>query len=125
MLLAACGLFFFAGTGFGASPAWLTAHDDEIRALVARMTLEEKVGQMTQPDSGALTDRADIQRLFLGSVLSGGSSDPKTGNERSDWAQLYLECQTQALKTRLAIPLLYGIDALHGHNNVLGSASIP
>jgi beta-glucosidase len=122
--LAACGLLF-AARGFGASPAWLTANDDEVRALVARMTLAEKVGQMTQPDTGAIKDPADIRRLFLGSVLSGGSSDPKTGNERSDWAQLYTDCQTQALKTRLAIPILYGIDALHGHNNVLGAVIFP
>jgi beta-glucosidase len=124
VLLAACGLLF-TGKGFGASPVWLTAHDDEVRALVARMTLEEKVGQMTQPDTGAIKDLTDIRRLFLGSVLSGGSSDPKTGNERSDWAQLYTECQTQALKTRLAIPIIYGIDALHGHNNVLGAVIFP
>lgn len=111
--------------GFAASPAWLTAHDKEVAALVSRMTLEEKVGQMTQPNIAAIKDPADIGRKFLGSVLSGGSSDPKTGNERTDWAQLYTECQNEALKTRLAIPLIYGIDALHGNNNVLGAVIFP
>ena len=110
---------------FAASPAWLTAHDAEVKAIVARMTLEEKAGQMTQPDLGALKDLSDIQKFCLGSVLSGGSSDPKSGNTLSDWSQLYLDCQGNALKTRLAIPILYGIDAVHGHNNVLGAVIFP
>lgn len=114
-----------SGTARAASPAWLTAHDAEVKALVARMTLEEKAGQMTQPDLGALKDLGDIERLFLGSVLSGGSSDPKTGNRLADWTQLYVQCQERALKTRLAIPILYGIDAVHGHNNVLGAVVFP
>lgn len=111
--------------GFAASPAWLTAHDAEAKALVARMTLAEKAGQMTQPNSAAIKDLNDIERLALGSVLSGGSSDPKTGNRRSDWAQLYTDFQSRTAKTRLAIPLLYGIDAVHGHNNVLGAVIFP
>lgn len=114
-----------AHASFAASPAWLTAHDAEIKELVGRMTLAEKAGQMTQPNVAALKDLAEIKRLSLGSVLSGGSTDPKTGNHRSDWAQHYLECQTNALQTRLAIPLLYGIDAVHGHNNVLGAVIFP
>ena len=63
-----------------ASPPWLTAHDAEIEALVCKMTLAEKAGQMTQPDIKAIKEPSEISRLFLGSVLSGGSSDPKTGN---------------------------------------------
>lgn len=111
--------------GFAASPAWLTAHDAEVKALVARMTLAEKVGQMTQPNSAAIKDLNDIERLAIGSVLSGGSSDPKTGNRRTDWAQLYADFQARTARTRLAIPLLYGIDAVHGHNNVLGAVIFP
>ena len=122
--LAAC-LALATTPSFAASPAWLTAHDAEVKAIVARMTLEEKAGQMTQPDLGALKDLSDIQKFCLGSVLSGGSSDPKSGNTLSDWSQLYLDCQGNALKTRLAIPILYGIDAVHGHNNVLGAVIFP
>lgn len=107
------------------SPAWLTAHDVEIKVLVAQMTLAEKAGQMTQPDLKALKDFSDIEKLALGSVLSGGSSDPQSGNHLSDWAQLYQDCQGRALKSRLGIPILYGIDAVHGHNNVLGAVIFP
>ena len=89
------------------------------------MTLEEKVGQMTQPDQESLKDVADIEKLFLGSVLSGGSSDPKAGNSLDAWTNMYDDYQKRALKTRLRIPLLYGVDALHGHNNVIGAVIFP
>jgi beta-glucosidase len=108
-----------------ASPAWLTDKDAAIKALVSHMTLAEKAGQMTQPDLGAIKDFTDIETLFLGSVLSGGSSDPKSGNTLADWSKTYQDCQQRALKTRLAIPLLYGVDAVHGHNNVLGAVVFP
>jgi len=124
-LVVCVGAVFSAISAFAASPAWLTAHDAEVKALVARMTLAEKAGQMTQPNVGALKDFADIRRLSLGSVLSGGSTDPKSGNRVTDWAQLEAECQAHALGTRLAIPLFYGIDAVHGHNNVLGAVIFP
>ncbi len=108
-----------------ASPSWLTAHDAEIKILVGKMTLAEKAGQMTQPDVKVLKDHSEIASYFLGSVLSGGSSDPKTGNGLTDWAGLYESCQRQTSATRLGIPLLYGIDAVHGHNNVAGAVIFP
>jgi beta-glucosidase len=88
------------------------------------MTLEEKVGQMMQPDQDHLIDVDDVTRLFLGSLLSGGSSDPES-NSLDAWTDLYEGYQSRALKTRLAIPLLYGIDAVHGHSNVLGAVIFP
>ncbi len=124
-ILTAAGAALLTANGFAASPAWLTANDKEIKALVGRMTLEEKAGQMTQPNILAIKDVSDIENLFLGSILSGGSSDPKTGNALKDWVELYESCQKRALKTRLAIPLLYGVDAVHGHNNVLGAVIFP
>lgn len=119
------GLALSATNSFAASPAWLTANDKEIKELIGRMTLAEKAGQMTQPDLGAIKDFSVIEKLALGSILSGGSSDPKSGNHLSDWQQLYRECQGHALKARLGIPILYGIDAVHGHNNVLGAVVFP
>jgi beta-glucosidase len=118
-------LFTAPFAAFAASPSWLTAHDAEIKLLVERMTLAEKAGQMTQPDSGAIKDLSDIQSLALGSVLSGGSTDPASGNTLADWTAHVARCRDLALRTRLAIPLLYGIDAVHGHNNVLGAVVFP
>jgi beta-glucosidase len=93
-------------------------------ALLARMTLEEKIGQMVQVDSAALKEKADVKKYFLGSVLSGGGSDP-ADNSPATWKKFAEEFQTQALATRLKIPLLYGIDAVHGHNNVDGAVIFP
>lgn len=89
------------------------------------MTLEEKVGQMTQAEQDALKDINDIEKYFLGSLLSGGNSDPKAGNSVQAWTDMYDRYQQHSLKTRLAIPLLFGIDAVHGHNNVLNATVFP
>ena len=99
--------------------------DQQVNALLARMTLDEKIGQMVQVDSSALKDKTDVQKYFLGSVLSGGDSDPPAGNTAQDWLNFVTEFQNQALQTRLKIPLLYGIDAVHGHNNVDGAVIFP
>jgi beta-glucosidase len=100
-------------------------HDKEVDALLAQMTQDEKIGQMTQVDSGALKDKSDVQKYFIGSVLSGGNSDPDTGNTVQNWLDFATSFQTQALQTRLKIPLIYGIDAVHGHNNVDGAVIFP
>ncbi|MEK6335614.1 MAG: glycoside hydrolase family 3 N-terminal domain-containing protein [Acidobacteriota bacterium] len=102
-----------------------TAHRSQARELLSLMTLEEKVGQMTQAEQDALKEFSDIRNYALGSLLSGGSSDPKAGNSLAAWADLYDRAQTEALKSRLGIPILYGIDAVHGHNNVLGATIFP
>ncbi|MBZ5584493.1 MAG: glycoside hydrolase family 3 C-terminal domain-containing protein [Acidobacteriia bacterium] len=89
------------------------------------MTLDEKIGQMTQPDQSALRDPGDVENLFLGSLLSGGDSDPKEGNSLEAWTNMYDHYQERTKKTRLQIPLLYGVDAVHGHNNLLGAVIFP
>jgi len=101
------------------------ASDTKARDLLSRMTLEEKVGQMVQANSASLKDPSDVETYFLGSILSGGSSDPKTGNSLVDWTDHYDSFQSRTQKTRLRIPLLYGIDAVHGHSNVLGATIFP
>ena len=103
----------------------LPANDAKVRELLSRMTLEEKVGQMVQANSASLKDPSDVETYFLGSVLSGGSSDPKTGNGLVDWTDHYDNLQSRTQNTRLRIPLLYGIDAVHGHSNVLGATIFP
>ncbi|WP_321473759.1 glycoside hydrolase family 3 N-terminal domain-containing protein [uncultured Paludibaculum sp.] len=124
---AAASVVFLSLLGAAAPPKSkaLSSYDPQVKELLARMTLDEKIGQMTQPDQEALKDEADIENLFLGSLLSGGSSDPKEGNSLEAWTNLYDRYQARSLKTRLAIPLLYGVDALHGHNNVIGAVVFP
>ena len=92
--------------------------------LLGRMSLDEKIGQMTQADSGSLPSPAPVGELFLGSVLSGGDSEPPDLSARG-WATMVSAFQKQALATRLGIPILYGIDAVHGHNNVRGATVFP
>ncbi len=99
--------------------------EDRVADLLSRMTLDEKIGQMTQVDRSAIDDRIeDIARYGLGSILSGGGSTP-TPNTPEAWADMYDRYQQQALSTRLGIPLIYGIDAVHGHNNVKGATIFP
>ena len=114
----------FTQTASVPAQARLKAFDAQIAPIVASMSLDEKVGQMTQPDHEFIKDPADVATLFVGSVLSGGGSDPRT-NSVEDWTAMYETYQSQALKTRLKIPLLYGVDAVHGHNNVVGAVVFP
>ena len=100
-------------------------HNAKAKELLSRMTVEEKVGQMMQVNQASLHDVSDVEKLFLGSVLSGGSSDPKSGNGLKDWTDHYDSLQSRSQNTRLRIPLLYGIDAVHGHSNVLGAVLFP
>ena len=98
--------------------------DERVDDLLSQMTLDEKVGQMTQAERSALRSTSDIKTYFLGSLLSGGGSAPAI-NTPVAWADMYDGFQAYALQTRLKIPLLYGIDAVHGHNNVKGAVIFP
>jgi len=91
--------------------------------LVIKMTLAEKIGQMTQAERGSL-QKGDIQKYFLGSVLSGGGSTPPENNPKG-WLKMVNGFTEESLKTRLKIPLVYGIDAVHGHNNAKGATILP
>ncbi len=104
--------------------ALYTSFDDRVNDLLAQMTLDEKVGQMTQPDQEFLEDVDHVREYMVGSLLSGGGSDPAT-NSFEDWRALYEMYQSKALETRLGIPLLYGVDAVHGHSNVIGAVVFP
>jgi beta-glucosidase len=96
----------------------------DLDSLLQQMTLEEKIGQMTQAERGSLRSESDIRAYFLGSILSGGGSAPPDPTAPG-WADMYDRFQSEALASRLRIPLLYGIDAVHGHNNVRGAVIFP
>jgi beta-glucosidase len=123
--LIAAGIAIALTAGMSRSAPLFSEQDKKVDALLAQMTLDEKIGQMVQVDSSGLKDKADVQKYFLGSVLSGGTSDPPAGNTAQDWLKFVDGFQGQALQTRLKIPLLYGIDAVHGHNNVDGATVFP
>jgi len=99
--------------------------ESRVADLLLRMTLEEKVGQMTQADHAAVSNLQDVRNYYLGSILSGGGSDPAAGNDAIHWADLYDAFQAEALQTRLHIPMIYGIDAVHSHSNVTGAVIFP
>ncbi|WP_328990570.1 glycoside hydrolase family 3 C-terminal domain-containing protein [Kribbella sp. NBC_01245] len=92
--------------------------------LMSRMTLDEKLGQMIQAERLGIGDPVDIATYGVGSLLSGGSSQP-TPNTPQAWADMYDGFQRQALASRLGIPLIYGVDAVHGHNGVYGATVFP
>ena len=97
---------------------------DRVRDLMSYMTLEEKVGQMTQVERKFLDGDNNISKYFLGSLLSGGGSAPAKNFPKA-WADMYDRFQKVALSTRLGIPIIYGVDAVHGHNNVIGATIFP
>ncbi len=122
---AATGILISLTAAAGRGAPLFSQHDKEVDALLAQMTQDEKIGQMVQVDCTALRDKTDVQKYFLGSVLSGGDSDPTAGNSVQSWLNMVNEFKAQARLTRLKIPLLYGIDAVHGQNNVEGAVIFP
>ena len=99
------------------------AVDDRVAALLAEMTLDEKLGQMTQIEKNAI-DATTAASFSLGSILSGGGGFPSPNTPQA-WYDMVNAYQQAALGTRLGIPILYGVDAVHGHNNVAGATIFP
>lgn len=102
-----------------------TMINKKVDALMSKMTLEEKIGQMTQVDLDAIKQNPDdIAKYSLGSLLCGGNTEVPDISAKG-WAQSYQQYQNIALKSRLKIPIIFGIDAVHGHNNVDGATIFP
>lgn len=98
--------------------------DARVQDLLSRMTLEEKIGQMALVDKNSLGRVEDISKYYLGGVLSGAGAKPEN-NTPQGWLDMVSDMKNQADKSRLGIPILYGIDANHGHANVLGATVFP
>ncbi len=113
------------------SPAALTdsATEAKIDALLSRMTLRQKVGQTIQADIAFIAPD-DLTQYPLGSLLAGGNSGPY-GDERaaaSQWDRMVREFRAVSMRPvtdGVAIPLIFGIDAVHGHNNLPGATVFP
>ena len=113
--------------------AWPLATDPALEKriddLLATMTLEEKVGQLVQGDIASITPE-DVRKYRLGSVLAGGNSDPggKYDATPAQWlaqADAFYEASMDTSGGGKAIPILYGIDAVHGQSNIVGATLFP
>ncbi len=98
--------------------------DERVDDLMSRMTQKEKIGQMALVDKNSLIKPIDIKRYNLGALLSGAGAKP-SDNTPKGWADMISGYQSEAKKTRLQIPLFYGIDANHGHSNIPGATIFP
>lgn len=95
-----------------------------VKDLLGRMSLEEKIGQMVQIDRTIATVQF-LKDYSIGSVLSGGGSTPLPQASAADWINMINDFQRGSLASRLGIPMIYGIDAVHGHNNVYNATIFP
>lgn len=100
-----------------------TRFRQEVDALLAQMNLAEKIGQITQVEKNSITPD-DVREYAIGSILSGGGGNPSP-NTPKNWAAMVRSYAEAALQTRLGIPLVYGVDAVHGHNNMQGAVLFP
>jgi beta-glucosidase len=110
------------------APATDQALEIRVRSIVAGMTLEQKVGQMTQADIRSVTPD-DVRKYYLGSVLNGGGAWPSMNMHSSvaDWLKLSDEYYRASMSTdmKVKVPILWGIDAVHGNNNIYGATLFP
>lgn len=97
--------------------------DIRVKDLLSKMTIDEKIGQMVQAERASATPK-DVTTFSLGSILSGGGSVP-TPNTAVGWADMTDSFQKGATESRLGIPILYGVDAVHGDNNLVGATIFP
>ncbi|MFK7824807.1 MAG: glycoside hydrolase family 3 protein [Oligoflexales bacterium] len=123
MVYGICFLYSPTNSAAGDLPA--INIEKKINSLLSQMSLDEKIGQMTQVNKLTIDKNLHhIKELYIGSILSGGGESPKPNSPES-WAKMTRLYQQQATQTRLGIPLIYGIDAVHGHANVYGAVVFP
>lgn len=100
----------------------------KVRSIVAGMTLEQKIGQMTQPDIRSIKPD-EVRQYYIGSILNGGGAWPGMNMHASvdDWLKLSDQFYKASMSTDMAvkIPVIWGTDAVHGHNNVYGATLFP
>lgn len=99
---------------------------EQIEAILSRMSLDQKVGQMTQTERMSISPE-EVKSYHIGSVLSGGGSCPGE-NEPADWVAMndaYWAASVEEDEHHIGIPIIYGVDAIHGHNNVKGATVFP
>jgi len=104
------------------------ALESRVHSIVADMTLEQKVGQMTQADIRSITPD-DVRRYYIGSILNGGGAWPAMNmhSRVNDWLKLSdaFYRASMSTDTKIRVPIIWGTDAVHGHNNVYGATLFP
>ena len=110
-------------------PALDPVVEARVTEIMSKMTLEQRIGQVIQADSNSVTPE-EVKKYRLGSILSGGNSAP--GDEpyadAQSWleaADAYFEASIDPEGIEIAIPLIWGIDAVHGHANLAGATVFP
>ena len=135
--VAVCVAAALLAPGAVAAPTWPRAAipattdaalDARVRSIVAGMTLEQKVGQMTQADIRSITPD-EVRRYYIGSVLNGGGAWPSMNMHATagDWLELSDAYYRASMSTdmKVHVPVIWGTDAVHGHNNVYGATLFP
>ncbi|KAK4282116.1 hypothetical protein QN277_013529 [Acacia crassicarpa] len=124
------GLWLFGGWPYLSGPKYMKYKDPKqsidarVEDLMSHMTFEEKIGQMLQIERKVAS--ADVlKKYFIGSVMSEGGSRPAPRASAETWIDMVNDFQKGALSTRLAIPMIYGIDAVHGNSPVSGATVFP
>ena len=111
-----------------AAPTTDSALEAKVRAIVATMTLEQKIGQMTQPDIRSVTPE-DVRKYYIGSILNGGGAWPSMNmhSKVDDWLKLSDAFYRASMSTdmKVKVPVIWGTDAVHGHNNIYGATLFP
>ena len=127
----------FLATGAAAKPIWPRAAapassdaalEARVRSIVSGMTLEQKIGQMTQAEIRSVTPD-DVRRYYIGSILNGGGAWPGMNMHSTvdDWLKLSDAFYRASMSTdmKVKVPVIWGTDAVHGHNNVYGATLFP
>ncbi|WP_163194544.1 glycoside hydrolase family 3 protein [Clostridium thermarum] len=97
--------------------------EERVKDLLSKMNVDEKIGQMVQAERANITPE-EVKKYYIGSVFSGGGSTPKD-NSPKGWTEMIKQYQEGAANTRLGIPIIYGVDAVHGHNLVKDAVIFP
>ena len=104
------------------------AIEARVAEILASMTLEQKVGQMVQPEIKSVTPE-EVRQYYIGSVLNGGGSWPAKNKHASvqDWVALADAYYDSSMGTdaKIPVPVIWGTDAVHGHSNVYGATIFP
>lgn len=120
-----------SGKGTKKTEAYLDASkstEERVADLMSKMTIKQKVAQMIMAERNAAGGGAgfiEAKNYGLGAILSGGGSAPQSGNNIEDWSECINGYKKAAAESELGIPILYGVDSIHGNNNVYGTTVFP